>query len=41
MTEQRSGGGFELMRVIINLAGFVLTAGVVALTVATIVTALD
>jgi hypothetical protein len=37
MTDETSDGGPDLMRVIINLGGLALAAGVVALIVATIV----
>jgi hypothetical protein len=37
MPDETSNGGFELMRIIINLGGIVLAGGLVALIVATIV----
>jgi len=38
MADETSGGeGFELMRIVINLAAIVMTGGIVALIVATII----
>lgn len=40
MPDKTSNGGFELMRIIINLGAIVLAGGLVALIVATIVSGL-
>jgi hypothetical protein len=41
MTDETSDGGFEPMRIIVNLGGVVLVGGLVVLIVATIIAGLD
>jgi hypothetical protein len=41
MPDETSDGGFELMRIIVNLGGVVLVGGLVVLIVATIIVGLD